>query len=383
MAVPHAGYATFYAALLHAGYATRDASPTYAGYVAPNADLPHSGHTDFYGAPPAWAQTWAPSSPTEWVFDSGATAHLSKDAGILHSLSPHPVYRHVTIGDGSSVPVSSSGHVSLPSFLSNRPLHLRDVLVTPCIIKNLVSVRQFTTDNNCSIYFDPFGFSVRDLFSRHELLRCNSKGELYSFQHPAPRALTTTTTPHDIWHRRLGHPGHDAYRRLSQHISLPSHKQVSHSTLCHACQLGCHVRLPFSSSTTRTTRPFELIHCDLWTSPVLSTSGFKYFLVILDDFTHFLWTIPLRLKSDTYAALASFCVFAYTQFNLPLASIQCDNGREFNNAKLHSLAAAHGIHIRFSCPYTSQQNGKAERVIRTINDIVRPLLFQASLPPCF
>jgi hypothetical protein len=63
---------------------------------------------------------------------------------------------------------------------------------------------------------------------------------------------------------------------------LPSYKQVSPSTLCHACQLGRHVRLFFSSSTTRTTHSFESIHCDLWTSPVLSTSGFKYFLVILD-----------------------------------------------------------------------------------------------------
>jgi histone deacetylase 1/2 len=115
----------------------------------------------------------------------------------------------------------------------------------------------------------------------------------------------------------------------------------------------------------------------------LSTSGFKYFLVILDDFTHFLWTVPLRQKSDAYASLASFRAYTHTQFNLPLASIQCDNGREFDNAKLHSLAAEHGIHIRFSCPYTSQQNGKAERVIRTVNDIVRPLLFQASLPPRF
>jgi hypothetical protein len=141
--------------------------------------------------------------------------------------------------------------------------------------------------------------------------------------------------------------------------------------------------LPFSSSTTRTTRPFELIHYDLWTSPVLSTSGFKYFLVILDDFTHFIWIVPLCQKSDAYASLASFRAYTHTQFNLPLASIQCDNVREFDNAKLHSLAAEHGIHIRFLCPYTSQQNGKAEHVIRTVNDIVRPLLFQASLPPRF
>jgi hypothetical protein len=65
---------------------------------------------------------------------------------------------------------------------------------------------------------------------------------------------------------------------------------------------------------------FVLIHYDLWTSPVLSIFGFKYFVVILYDFTHYLWTIPLWLKSDAYAVLTSFRAFACTQFNLPLAS---------------------------------------------------------------
>jgi hypothetical protein len=34
-----------------------------------------------------------------------------------------------------------------------------------------------------------------------------------------------------------------------------------------------------------------------------------------------------------------------------------------------------------SCPYTSQQNGKAERILRTTNNVIRTLLFQASMPP--
>jgi hypothetical protein len=33
-----------------------------------------------------------------------------------------------------------------------------------------------------------------------------------------------------------------------------------------------------------------------------------------------------------------------------------------------------------SCPYTSPQNGKAERIIRSVNNVIRPLLIQASLP---
>jgi len=36
-----------------------------------------------------------------------------------------------------------------------------------------------------------------------------------------------------------------------------------------------------------------------------------------------------------------------------------------------------------SCPYTSQQNGKAERTIRTTNNVIRTLLFQASMPPSY
>ncbi|GJY24615.1 ribonuclease H-like domain-containing protein [Tanacetum coccineum] len=62
-------------------------------------------------------------------------------------------------------------------------------------------------------------------------------------------------------------------------------------------------------------------------------------------------------------------------------SFQCDHGGEFDNNSLHELFATNGIQFRFSCPRTSQQNGKSERMIRTINNVVRSLLFQACLPP--
>jgi hypothetical protein len=97
--------------------------------------------------------------------------------------------------------------------------------------------------------------------------------------------LVASTDAPTLWHRRLGHPGYDLLRRLAS--SLPCHKEIKGPSPCHACQLGRHVRLPFSDSTSRTLRPFELVHCDLWTSPVESMSGYKYFLVILDDFTLF------------------------------------------------------------------------------------------------
>jgi hypothetical protein len=60
---------------------------------------------------------------------------------------------------------------------------------------------------------------------------------------------------------------------------------------------------------------FQLIHCDLWTSPLSSVSAYKYYLVVLDDFSHYLWTFPLRVKSDTFPTLKSFFTYVSTQFN--------------------------------------------------------------------
>uniref|UniRef100_A0A453N8D3 Integrase catalytic domain-containing protein n=1 Tax=Aegilops tauschii subsp. strangulata TaxID=200361 RepID=A0A453N8D3_AEGTS len=48
-----------------------------------------------------------------------------------------------------------------------------------------------------------------------------------------------------------------------------------------------------------------------------------------------------------------------------------------------NLLATHGTVFRLTCPYTSQQNWRAERVLRTLNDCVCTLLFHANVPPRF
>ena len=99
--------------------------------------------------------------------------------------------------------------------------------------------------------------------------------------------------------------------------------------------------------------------------------------------SHYLWTFPLRLKSDTYDTLANFFSYVTTQFGATVKAVQCDNGREFDNSSARTFFLTHGTHLRMSCPYTSPQNGRAERIIRSVNDILRSLLFQASLPPSY
>jgi histone deacetylase 1/2 len=121
----------------------------------------------------------------------------------------------------------------------------------------------------------------------------------------------------------------------------------------------------------------------MWTSPVTSVSSFKYYLAILDDCSHFHWSFPLRLKSDTFSTISNFFAHVHTQFGYTNKTVQCDNGREFGNSASRAFFLAHGVTLRMSCPYTSQQNGKAERMIRTTNNVTRTLLFQASMPSSY
>ncbi|XP_024317011.1 uncharacterized protein LOC106865377 isoform X1 [Brachypodium distachyon] len=79
-------------------------------------------------------------------------------------------------------------------------------------------------------------------------------------------------------------------------------------------------------------------------------------------------------------AIHRFHAFLQTQFHLPLLTIQTNNGREFDNHASRTFFASHGIQPRMSCPYTSSQNGRAERALRTLNDITRTLMFHASMP---
>jgi transposase InsO family protein len=98
--------------------------------------------------------------------------------------------------------------------------------------------------------------------------------------------------------------------------------------------------------------------------------------------SHFLWTFPLRFKSDTFHTLTHFFAWVSTQFRRSDRALQRDNGHEFDNNASRSFLT-HGVQLRLSCPYTSPQNGWAERIIRTTTNMIRCLLFQASLPASY
>jgi hypothetical protein len=135
-------------------------------------------------------------APSEWYADSGAGSHMTTDAGKLSTISSPSSFTpsSIIVGNGPLLPVTATGSHTF-SF-PHHNLVLNDVLVSPNIIKNLISIRGFTTDNDCSIEFDPFGLFVKDLQTKNVIARCNSSSDLYPFY--PPTTSTSTFTPHPL-----------------------------------------------------------------------------------------------------------------------------------------------------------------------------------------
>lgn len=210
--------------------------------------------------------------------DTGATSHLASDEGKLNSIFNKSNVSSVTVGNGSTIPVITTGHSILPN--PYRPLHLHNILVTPQIIKNLIAVRKFNRDNKSTIEFDEFDFFVKDYRTRHTLLRCDSEGELYPVNQSRISRIALLSSSQSLWHNRLGHPSINVLKTLVSRGFFNCNK-LNDSTLCHACQLGKHVKLPFSRSNSIVGSPFDIIHSDLWTSPIVSVGGIKYYMLLL------------------------------------------------------------------------------------------------------
>ncbi|GJW45944.1 ribonuclease H-like domain-containing protein [Tanacetum coccineum] len=99
-----------------------------------------------------------------------------------------------------------------------------------------------------------------------------------------PNVFNTTTlqeSASDNWNMDTGS---EVLRRLVSSDSISCNKEKL-PVLCHACQLGKHVKLPFVSSSSSVTSCFDIIHSDLWTSPILSLSGFQYYVLFLDHYS--------------------------------------------------------------------------------------------------
>lgn len=145
--------------------------------------------------------------------------------------------------------------------------------------------------------------------------------------------------------------------------------------------MGKISRLPFSDSVFVAKKPLEKVHCDLWgPSPVVSTQGFRYYVVFVDHYSKFAWMYLLRMKSDFFSAFLHFQTMVERQLDHKILTFQSDGGGEFISKQFAAHLASCGIKHQWSCPHTPQQNGVAARKHRHITELGLSMMFQSKVP---
>ncbi|GKC67352.1 ribonuclease H-like domain-containing protein, partial [Tanacetum coccineum] len=156
-----------------------------------------------------------------------------------------------------------------------------------------------TMDNNISLEFDPFGFTVKEFPKGIPLMRRNSSGDLYPLSTTMLRQLTSPSTfaalSQDLWHHRLGHLGARILNSLRNKRYIQCNR-TSRTSVYQSCFLGKQIKMPFYDSSSSTLLPSDIIHSDLWTSPILSSAGHRYYVLFLDAYSNFL---PFHISQTT------------------------------------------------------------------------------------
>src|SRR6201996_3091849 len=186
---------------------------------------------------------------------------------------------------------------------------------------------------------------------------------------------------YELMHKRLGHPSKDVMAQFpkqsngTKRFDMPKDVPV-----CPGCAQGKMPASPHTPSESRASAPFERIHSDLKSFPVLSYHKYKYFVSFIDDYTSHAWIILLRQKSAAITALKQFTAMVKTQYGADIKEWMSDAGGEYkSDAFLKTLKDA-GTKILQSVPHTPQQNGRAERFMRTIMDKAEAMRHEACIP---
>ncbi|UYV85025.1 hypothetical protein LAZ67_X004328 [Cordylochernes scorpioides] len=306
------------------------------------------------------------SEEDTWVIDSGATHHMTPNRRYFSTLNDENVGQVTTI-DGTSH--SNIGRGNAQVDLINNSGQLRSIVAqnamfVPGIRHGVLSVLQIV-ENGHEVIFDKKGCHIYD--NDHNLMiRAEKRGRLYLVRTAPSRfpesgecsnSIAQTNNfrkfPLNLWHQRLMHINYDTIvDMMKREVVIGLNCQAGKPDKCSDCMIGKSTkRLFLNLRSTKETQTLALVHCDLM-GPfnIESWGGSRFVLTIIDDASR------------------------YTR------RIRTDNGLEFCSSPWDIFTKAHGIVHERTMVYTPEQNGVAERMNRTLLNLVRSTVNSCNLP---
>jgi transposase InsO family protein len=337
--------------------------------------------------------TTALDTELPFILDTGATCHISPEASdfkVLKSIPRHPVKG---LG-GSAVYATGMGDIDL-RIAAGHTLKLTNVLYIPESKVRLISILALNKGGNYTTHFDSGGCWVTNK-SNTVLVRgsLSTSKRLYVLTTKTPfsqkpmatsdSVLYTRVPDIETWHRRLGHCNTRAIVEMAK-SGVTQGMPIDLSSLpptCDHCAIGKQSRSPVPKAREgiKSDKRLGRVYVDLCgPMAVTSRSGNLYSMNVIDDFSGYVWTIPLRSKAEAFSAIRTWHKAVTVQTGEILRILVTDNGELVSNAT-RDWCQIEGIDHQLTAPHTSAQNGRAERLHRTILGKARAMRLACNAP---
>ncbi|CAI7903208.1 unnamed protein product [Closterium sp. NIES-54] len=328
------------------------------------------------------------ANPSVVLLDSGCSHHLMGDRSAFVEMSSGGSIKQVTGFNGALQEVQGRGTVALLGEGGRRVL-VPDVLYVPGVQASLLSAGQLRDSGmqlldagDVTLLRAPDGSLLGRAEFKGRVLCTNFQPCSTQQQEDETVALRTLATgvrsKGDLWHARMAHVGIDAIERTAAHGSvkgLDLEKGGKSGIPCVSCVGGKITRHTFPSVGEEEDELLGVVHADLC-GPFREAAkdGSRYFLVLKDRKTRYVWAYPLAQKSDALAAFQKWLPMAERQCKTTVQALRTDQGGEFLGHDFTLFLDGKGIIHDLTCPYTPEQNGMAEREMCSIVEAVRTML---------
>ena len=275
-----------------------------------------------------------------WILDSEASDHLSRNKDLFSSLTIKSPLPMITLANGTQTMTKGIGLACpFPSVPLTYVLYVSD-----CPF-NLISISKLTRDLNCLITFSDNSITLQDQSTGRTIGIGREFQGLFHLRSHSSSTTCTSMDTHLLIHNRLGHPNISKFR-----IMVPRFSSLS-SIEYESCQLGKHTHVPFPRRLDQRTKShFELVHTDVWgPSRIESTSGFRYFVTFVDDYSRCTWSFLIKNRAGLFFIFQKFHAKVRTQFNTSIRILRSANAKEYLFGPFSSFMFLHGILHQSSC----------------------------------
>nr|KAJ0197827.1 hypothetical protein LSAT_V11C700348630 [Lactuca sativa] len=299
-----------------------------------------------------------------WWVDSAATSHVCKDLYWFKDFQPIKDGSVVQMGNVEIKPIKGIGSVLL-TFTSGKCLCLNNVLYVPGIRKNLVS----------EIVLNNSGYK--------QVLESDKLNINYPFSDNSICMASSSTSNNfhksELWHARLGHIYYKRLKDMSK-MSLILAFDMQNNEKCKTCMLTKISRQSFKD-VLRESKALDLIHsdlCDFHATPSLGNK--KYVVTFIDDASRYCYIYLLHSKDEVLDKFKIYKQQVELHKNELIKVLRTDRGGEYYDPVYFEST---GIIHQTTAPYTPQQNGVAERINRTLKEMVNSMLSYSGLSEGF